>query len=235
MRFEVISLDMFQTLVNVNSRMEEIWRPILGEAFHPEMAREHALIMRGHFSEEWRRLRDGAEFVLLREIYSRSFELLFREKGIAACHREAADILLREHRQALFYEETADFLCGISGRYKLCITSDADDVMIPGFYQRYGAQLFTSEQCQSYKNDSGNRIFKEVLRHYRVPPERILHIGDSHADILGARREGMAACWINRSGLSWEGSPAPDYTVHSLRELTALLGGGGKADTAAGL
>lgn len=223
MGFQVISLDMFQTLVNVNSRIDQIWQPILADRFHSEAAGRHAADLLARFMEEWSRSRDTAAFILLREIYGRSFEQLFRERGIVCSHREAAEILFREHRLAHFYEDTQDFLASVAGKYQLCITSDADDAMIPDFYRSYGARLFTSEQCLSYKNDGGNKIFKDLIRHYQVPPGEILHIGDSKSDVLGAKREGIAACWINRGGQSWELEPKPDYTVRSFTELTAIL------------
>ncbi|MNC42970.1 dUMP phosphatase [compost metagenome] len=214
---------MFQTLVNVNSRIDEIWSPILAEQFHPERASRHAAGLLACFMEEWSRSRDTAAFVLLREIYGRSFEQLFREQEIVCSHQEAAEILFREHRLAHFYEDTQDFLAFIADRYRVCITSDADDAMIPDFYRSYGAKLFTSEQCLSYKNDGSNKIFKDLINYYQVPPAEILHIGDSKSDVLGAKREGIAACWVNRGGQSWNLEPQPDYTVESLAELAAVL------------
>lgn len=41
-RFEVVSLDMFQTLVDVNSRVEQIWRPILSDTYTAHRAEECA-------------------------------------------------------------------------------------------------------------------------------------------------------------------------------------------------
>ncbi|MFM9331204.1 HAD family hydrolase [Paenibacillus mesotrionivorans] len=227
MGVQVISLDMFQTLVNVNSRLNQIWGAILAEQFHPEKAGRHSTALQARFMEEWSRSRETEAFILLREIYGRSFEELFREYGIAYSHQEAAEILFREHRLAHFYEDTQDFLASVAGRYQLCITSDADDAMIPDFYRGYGARLFTSEQCLSYKNDSGNKIFKDLIRHYQVPPGDILHIGDSRSDVLGAKREGIAACWINRTGQTWEHELKPDYTVSSFAELSGILGSAG--------
>jgi putative hydrolase of the HAD superfamily len=215
---------MFQTLVNVNSRIDQIWRPILAEQFQPERASKHAADLLACFMVEWDRTRETAAFVLLEEIYGRSFEQLFREQEIVCSHREAAEILFREHRLAHFYEDTQNFLAFIAGRYQVCITSDADDAMIPDFYRSYGAKLFTSEQCLSYKNDRGNKIFKDLIRHYQVPPAEILHIGDSKSDVLGAKREGIAACWINRGGQPWNLEPQPDYTVQSFAELAGILG-----------
>lgn len=40
-RFEVISLDMFQTLVNVDSRKEQVWERILQDTYTSELASEY--------------------------------------------------------------------------------------------------------------------------------------------------------------------------------------------------
>ena len=37
-QFEVISLDMFQTLVNVASRTEQIWKPVLQSDYTNQIA-----------------------------------------------------------------------------------------------------------------------------------------------------------------------------------------------------
>lgn len=224
MGFQVISLDMFQTLVNVNSRLNQIWGAILAEQFRPEKAGGHSTALQTRFMEEWTRSKESEVFLLLRDIYGRSFELLFREYGLACSHQEAAEILFREHRLAHLYADTPEFLVTVARRYQLCITSDADDAMMPDFYRSYGARLFTSEQCLSYKNDRGNKIFKDLIRYYQVPPGDILHIGDSKSDVLGAKREGIAACWLNRTGQTWEHEQKPDYKVGSFAELAGILG-----------
>ena len=53
---------------------------------------------------------------------------------------------------------------------------------------------------------------------------RIFHIGDMHADIVGANRVGITTCWLNREGKAWNLSIKPDYEVGSLRKAAALLG-----------
>ncbi|QWU13858.1 HAD family hydrolase [Paenibacillus sophorae] len=122
-----------------------------------------------------------------------------------------------------FYDETADFLESISKSHKVCIVSDADDAMIPYFYERYGVHLFTSERHQSYKNDNRNTMFKELLKFYRTNPKQVLHVGDSASDVLGANREGIVTCWINRNKRMWEHEVKPDYIVESLDEIEEML------------
>ncbi|MNN28470.1 (S)-2-haloacid dehalogenase [compost metagenome] len=99
--------------------------------------------------------------------------------------------------------------------------------MLPEFYKSYPITLFTSEEYKSYKNDSRNRMFEEVIAHYGVEPEEIIHIGDSASDVLGAARAGIRSCWINRTGEVWKPETAPDYTVKNLNEFWELSSSGG--------
>ena len=84
-------------------------------------------------------------------------------------------------------------------------------------------EVFTSEQARSYKNDPECKLFLRVIEHYGIEPERILHIGDSSADVMGAHRVGIKTCWLNRDGRSWRYSIEPDYTVGSLSEVVSIL------------
>lgn len=85
--------------------------------------------------------------------------------------------------------------------------------------------LLTSENFRSYKNDSRNAMFQEVLRDSGVSPERILHIGDSASDVLGAARCGIVSCWLNWNGREWDrAGQRPDYEVRHLNEVFSILG-----------
>jgi putative hydrolase of the HAD superfamily len=95
--------------------------------------------------------------------------------------------------------------------------------MLPEFYRNYPVTLFTSEIYKSYKNDSHNRMFGEVIAHYGVEPGQIIHVGDTASDVLGAARAGIRACWINRDEAEWQQEVKPDYTVKTLDELYSLL------------
>jgi HAD superfamily hydrolase (TIGR01662 family) len=73
------------------------------------------------------------------------------------------------------------------------------------------------------------RIFKMALDHFSVPPSRAVMVGDNlNADILGARKSGIASIWITK----WAANPGshvfedaiiPDSTVSNLRELPDLI------------
>lgn len=221
--FEVISLDMFQTLVNVNSRREYVWRPILNGFFTSDLAEQCGGRLLELFWYHSSDLRSTKQFHLTQDIYKRCFESLFKEKGITYDPLEATRILISEHTHSELYEDTVEFLEGIINKYKVCIVSDTDEAMLPKFYLDYRLRIFTSEQYQSYKNDDHNAMFKQLLHTYHVNSSQVIHIGDSISDVVGAKREGIVSCWLNRERRSWGHEVKPDLVIHSLRDLDTLL------------
>jgi HAD superfamily hydrolase (TIGR01549 family) len=67
------------------------------------------------------------------------------------------------------------------------------------------------------------RIFQAALDALNIPPERILYTGDTFLrDVVGARRMGMAAAWVNPAGLP----VPPEYGIQPdlvIPDITALL------------
>lgn len=221
--FEVISLDMFQTLVNVESRREQIWKRILQESYTYEIACEHGRALLSHYYSVSTQARKSNQFVLTSDIYRSSFERIFMHHNISYDSLAAVDILFQEHRLSAFYEETVDVLERLIKEFQVCIVSDTDIVMLPDFYKNYPIHLFASEQYQSYKNDHDNKMFKEVIQHYGVDPCKVIHIGDTASDVLGAKRAGITACWINRDQQPWNQDIKPDYIIKSLDELFQIV------------
>ncbi|SEN30489.1 putative hydrolase of the HAD superfamily [Paenibacillus sophorae] len=67
--FKIISLDMFQTLVNIESRREQIWRPILQNTFTAQLAEEYGQTLLKYFFTHWNELRKTRQFHLMNEFY----------------------------------------------------------------------------------------------------------------------------------------------------------------------
>ncbi|WP_042201669.1 HAD family hydrolase [Paenibacillus camerounensis] len=222
-RYKVISLDMFQTLVNIEGRREYVWRPILKQDYSEERALELGSLLLRSYYETAAEVRETGSFWTSKEIYSHGFQRVFGQHKVDFDYMQAVDILFAQHRLSALYDDTERFLEQVCREYEVCIVSDTDILMLPEFYLNYPVTLFTSEQYQSYKNDSRNLMFNAVLTHYGTAPEQIIHIGDTPSDILGAARAGMTSCWINRTGASWKHTVKPDYTVVSLEECYGLL------------
>ncbi|MMZ58982.1 Pyrimidine 5'-nucleotidase YjjG [compost metagenome] len=221
--FEVVSLDMFQTLVNVDSRIEQIWKPILSNTYSQEYANECAQLLLSYFLENWAQMKNAKQFFLMKEVYERSFVSVFEHLNLSYDLTAANKSLFEEHTLSEFYDDTLDFLNRISADYRICIVSDADGAMLPSFYTDYGIRMFASEQFQSYKNDAHNTMFKELIKFYNTDPGKVIHIGDSVSDIVGANREGICTCWLNRNKRAWEHQVRPDYIIETLSELEGIL------------
>lgn len=221
--FDVVSLDMFQTLVDLQQSNYKMWNQIIGEAVEAEKAMLYQRMLLKRYHEIAKQECAEGSFILTKHIYERCFDNLFRSYQIDFSPAEATNILIQEHQNAICYEETKPFLDLICSQYKVCIVSDTDIAMLPNFYEQYGILLFASEEYKSYKNDSSNQMFKEIISHYGVTPNQIIHIGDTISDVLGAKREGIIACWLNRTNETWTESIKPDYTITNLNELKEIL------------
>ena len=85
----------------------------------------------------------------------------------------------------------------------------------------FGAQLdavVASADLGVAKPDA--RIFAEACRRLSLPPERVLHVGDSEADdMVGARAAGLHALWLRR-----EADGAPSHgEIRSLSDVPRSL------------
>ncbi|WP_151734885.1 HAD family hydrolase ['Paenibacillus yunnanensis' Narsing Rao et al. 2020] len=226
---KVISLDMFQTLVNIQGRNPQVWQPILQSSYSEALAKDYGAKVLACFLEEVEALRLRESFRISRDIFEQSYNQVFTRYSIAYDPAKAVEHLFAEHRRADLYPDTEAFLQRTCAEYEVCIVSDTDLLMLPEFYRNYPLTLFTSEQYQSYKNDSRNLMFHAVIDHYGVRPEEILHIGDSAGDVLGAARAGIRSCWINRTGAEWMHGVKPDLTVTTLDDVYGWLAAGRQA------
>ena len=225
--FAIVSIDMFQTLVELASRRHHIWRQFLQERYSEQLAEECWALSSKSIMDHYHRLTSQSNpFVPLRSIFEASLAELFPTIGLDLDPNEAVRILVAEHRSASPYEDTKAFLASVGDKYPICLVTDTDDDMLSPFLLNLHEfdRVFTSEQLRSYKNDPECKLFSAVVEHYGIAPEKILHIGDSSADVLGAHRVGMKTCWLNRSGNSWHHDIEPDHIVRTLLEAASILG-----------
>jgi len=70
------------------------------------------------------------------------------------------------------------------------------------------------------------RIFLAAVARFGVTPGEVLHVGDDpELDVVGARRAGLRAAWINRHGDAWPAAlgPPPELELRDLGELADWL------------
>jgi len=165
-------------------------------------------------------------FLTLAEATEVSLSRTFVEFGAGADAAPYVDMLQAEWLRARAYPEVAGVLAALEGVPK-AVVSNADDGMLREILARNGLEfdiVVTSESCRSYKPAA--RIFEVALRRLGVPPQQVLHVGDSlEADVRGARHVGMATAWVNRAGETpRDGGPEPDVTVRDLAGLLPAVG-----------
>ena len=130
------------------------------------------------------------------------------------------------------YREVPDVLPILQGRgYRIALISNADidDPVIRALY-RAGIDVsfdavVTSQEVGSYKPAA--RIFERALYELGLEPEEVVMVGDNPAsDVMGAKRMGIAAVWVDRRGKDFpDGYPAPDARIRDLRGLLDFLQG----------
>lgn len=224
--FSVVCIDMFQTLVDVNSRRYAFWQAALNENYSDRLADEYTEIWLLVFTKYFNELQNhGPGFRRFRSIAETCFEAVFKQIGCSLDPKRAAHLWIKEHRLAPPYEDTDLFIESVGADFPLCLVSDADDDMIFPHLENYRFDaVFTSERFKSYKSNSEGKLFDAVISHYSINPGKIIHIGDSISDIAGAKRAGIATCWLNRDRLTWNYDIRPDYEAKSLIEAASILG-----------
>jgi 2-haloalkanoic acid dehalogenase type II len=223
--FGIISVDMFQTLVDITSRRHFFWKELLEERYSEELAEAYWQLTSMFVLDYFHKLTKQEQFLTVKAIFERCLNELLSAMSLDFDPRSAARILAAQHGLASPYEDTSLLFDLVVKKFPICLVTDADDDMLsPSLVDLCGFdQVFTSEQARSYKNDPECKLFIRVIEHYGIEAEEIFHIGDSSTDVLGAHRVGIKACWLNRGGKSWRHSVEPDFTVSSLSEVISLL------------
>lgn len=226
MNFKVVSLDMFQTLVDVNSRRHQVFKKILGDSYSPIFAEEcwddANKILVKYFSKY---VNEQGAFYNTKYIFENCYKELFSVKGIQFEPKIGAEILASEHGYSDCYEDTEMFLEYVRKYYPICLVSDTDFDMVTPLLERFKFdKVFLSEELKYYKFSNESSTFNRVLDYYKVNPNEIIHVGDSYSDVAGANRVGITTCWLNRNKVEWKHELQPDYIVSSLIDVAKLLG-----------
>lgn len=160
-----------------------------------------------------------------RECFRRAFD----EHGFDGDAGLAARMAVESMAGREPFPETMEALERLAERVRLGVFSNADDAFLLPLMGRYDLPLeavASSESARVYKPDP--RAFGHILGLMGLRPEEAWYVGDSpFDDVLGARRAGMFAVWVNRRGLEAPRDPAPDVTITDLRQLVRLLDGSG--------
>jgi len=152
------------------------------------------------------------------------FRQMLRHCGHDPGHTETVyGIFMAARQQVTLYEGAAEALARLAARYPIIAISNGNaDLRQIGLDRHFRGALSASD-FGAAKPDPA--IFLAACSALEMPPAAVLHIGDdAHADVIGARRAGLRAGWINASEHAWEHPDhAPEIEAESFAALVDKL------------
>ena len=160
------------------------------------------------------------------EAWAVQFQRVFQRLGLPGDPDAAASYLREKLASTDAFPEVYPVLAALRPRYRLAVLSNADDDFLTAALQRNGLSFDTvvsSEEAGAIKPDPA--IFYHLARRLELDPGQILYAGDNPIpDVLGPRRAGLKAAWVNRVGARRPRRvPPPDIRVSNLTELLPVL------------
>jgi 2-haloacid dehalogenase len=223
-RFEILTFDCYGTLINWEDGILRCLHSLIDA--HGNSADDAAILaMYG----ELEAAAEQGEFRHYRQVLEVVVRQFGKEFGFTPTQEQASS-LAESLQQWKPWPDTVEALSSLRKKFKLAIISNVDDDLFAATRPQLKvdfSEVITAQQAQAYKPSL--KIFELAMRRINVPPERILHVGQSiYHDVLPAKSLGIATVWVNRpsarSGVGAVKSSAgqPDLQVYSLAELAAL-------------
>jgi 2-haloacid dehalogenase len=223
-RFKILTFDCYGTLIDWESGIFSALRPILA-AHGKSISDAQLLEMYGELEVqaemEFRRYRDVLQLVV---------DGFGKQLGFAPSDQERRS-LPESLSNWLPFADTVQALQRLKSKFKLAIISNVDDDFFAASAERLGVKfdhVITAQKAQCYK--PGMKIFNLALKTIGIPPEHILHCGQSvYHDVLPAQSLGMSTVWVNRPsprasvGAVKAASGRPDLEVPNLETLAKLV------------
>jgi 2-haloalkanoic acid dehalogenase type II len=215
---QLLSFDVFGTLVSVRDGSYGAFRSILREAGAPsvdvksfwECWEEHNI---AHYREPYRSYK---------AICQMSLDEAFAHFGIPG--RGSIQPYFDAFPHFPLYPDVIPTLEILKKSHRLAIVSNIDDDLLtatplPGVFDL----ICTAERAGGYKPDG--TLFRYFLTRAGGTTDTILHSGQSQlTDLVGGKPLGLTIAWINRRGVALDPSvPRPDYVFGDIASLIPLL------------
>lgn len=220
--YKVISFDIFQTLVDVNQRIPDIWKAVFPVEYTEESGRIGAVSVLKHIGPLYEEA--CRKFIPMQEFYTIVGEKVVKETGF---HIQAKDIsywLMKNHGLAPYFEHVPEVVKELKQKYQVILSSDASHMMADPVIEKVKPDaVFISDDLGCYKGTPEGAFFQKVLQKLSIKPQEILHIGDGVGDIRGAYLCGIDSCLVNRSKKQWTQDYQPSYQISDFSELRKIL------------
>jgi putative hydrolase of the HAD superfamily len=143
--------------------------------------------------------------------------------GYGDSHVERAfEVFYAARNRVELYPDAVAALPRLAARWPLASLSNGNaDLARIGLEQHFMVQV-SARGFGAAKPDA--RIFRHTAALLGHPPGTVAHIGDDpELDVIGARRAGMIAVWLNRNDDTWAHRDLPDVEIRNLDELESAL------------
>ena len=218
-RFEVITFDCYGTLIDWETGLLAALRRILqthGRALDDKQVLEIYAELEPKAQNPYQRYREVLASV------ARAFG---ERLGFSVSDAEA-NSLAESLGDWQPFPDTVAALEKLKTNYRLAIISNTDDDLFAQTAKHLGVKfddVITAEQAKSYKPSLAP--FRLALQRLGVPPERVLHAGQSvYHDVMPAKSLGMTTALVYRRGFgatrATEGEP--DLRVPDMHRLAVL-------------
>ena len=166
---------------------------------------------------------DYERFITLSDFHEIAIRGALEEIGVQGDLPVLVDEWNRYVSSAPLFTDAIPAVEWVLERFPTGIVSDIDTWMLERNIRHTSVPLetfVTSEEDASYKSMLDCTMFQNMAEKLGCAVENIIHVGDSGADILGARRAGARVVWLDRNGHALpESIPAPDATITTLADL----------------
>jgi len=228
--FQAITFDCYGTLIDWESGILRVLRPLLAEHGKPLSPNEILEV----YSELEPAMQAGP-FRPYRSVLEEVMRAFGQRFGFSVSTDEARS-LADSIKNWIPFPDTVAALRALKSKFRLGIISNIDD----GLFKDTAAQLHadfdwvtTAEQARAYK--PARAIFEFALHKIGLPPRRVLHAGQSvYHDVIPAKQMGMTSVLVTRRGpgAARRATAKPDIEVPDLRALAELALGKGSVTRA---
>jgi 2-haloacid dehalogenase len=224
-RFRVITFDCYGTLIDWESGILGVLRPMLF-AHHAQLDDAEVLRLYGEFEAE----AEAGEYLSYRDVL-RQVVFRFGTKLSFDPTTAEQDSLPDSIKSWQPFSDSVAALRQLKAKLQVGIISNIDDDLFAASQRKLQTDfdcVITAAQAHAYKPSL--KIFELAEKKLGVKRSEWIHAGQSiYHDVVPAKSLGLATVRVNRPSLRpnigavKQGSAQPHMQVHSLAELTGLI------------
>jgi 2-haloalkanoic acid dehalogenase type II len=222
-----VSFDLYETLVKAGTRDLVFYLEELAKRHGININVDELLSLREQIVREV----GQGPFITIKERNAKVMRAIYSRLSIHDPVEPAVEFLYQKYFNCPLFDDAEATIRSLRKMgFHLAVASNCDNVMCDDIFAGHGLEfdaIVTSESVRAYKPNPA--VFRVLVNLAGVEPASILHVGDSHtADVVGAKRVGLAACLVQRPG----GLPKdpdvriePDLVIQHLSDLPTQLTG----------